>query len=74
MIVNASVNDLLEFFMLIIPVVGLFRIIFCLTIMSTGNEESKNFGLRIKNILLFLVLSECVLGIINLVLLYFGGE
>ena len=63
-------GSLLNVLMGIMPLSAGPRIIYCLCKMMNDPEQRVNYTARIKNLLAFLVIAECALGIIQYLLRY----
>jgi Trk-type K+ transport system membrane component len=59
-------------FQILIPAGGLMRILACLIYMS-ADEDPSPYKRRIRNVLIFIVLTECIGTILHVALGYFGG-
>jgi len=57
---------------ILIPAGGLMRIAACYNYMSV-EEDPAPYKRRIRNVLIFIVLSECITTILHVTLSYFGG-
>lgn len=67
-----TIKDLLSFSLILIPVAASARIVACLIYMQM-DEDGSAYKKRIRNALIFTVLAECVVGLLDLVASYFGG-
>lgn len=68
-------DEILSFIVLmqvLIPVGGVMRIAACYNYMSV-EEDPSPYKRRIRNVLIFIVLSECIGSILHVALSYFGG-
>lgn len=57
---------------ILIPIGGGARIVACLIYMSAA-EDPTPYKNRIRNVLIFIALSECIGSILHVALGYFGG-
>ena len=57
---------------ILIPIGGGMRVLFCLLYMST-EEDPTPYKKRIRHVLIFIVLAECIGVIFRVALSYFGG-
>lgn len=64
--------SLISLFQILIPIGGAMRIILCAIYMAM-EEDPTPYKKRIKNVLIFIVLSECIGSLFHVVLSYFGG-
>ena len=69
---NSTISDLIAFFQIIIPIAGGVRIAHCFIGMAM-DENNTSYKQRIKNIFIFIILSECVLSLVNLIQTYYYG-
>ena len=67
-----TIQDLIVFFLIIIPVGAGMRIAACLNYMQM-DEDSTPYKKRIRNVLIFLVLAESISSTLYAVLSYYGG-
>lgn len=65
-------SSLLYVLMGIFPISAGPRIIYCLCKMMNDPDQRVNYSARIKNLLTFIVIAECVLGIIQYLLRIFS--
>ncbi len=68
-------DEILSFTVLLqilIPLGGLMRILLCLIYMSM-EEDPTPYKKRIRNVLIFIALSECIGSVFRMILGYFGG-
>lgn len=64
-------SSLLYVLMGLVPISAGPRIIYCLCKMMNDPDQRVNYSARIKNLLTFTVIAECVLGIIQYLLRIF---
>jgi len=50
----------------------IFRVVFCLVMLMISDEEAAQYRKRIKNAVIFLVISELVFAIKNIILTYYS--
>jgi len=67
-----TIQDLIVFFLIIIPIGAGMRIAACLSYMQM-DEDRATYKKRIRNVLIFLVLAESISGTFYAVLGYYGG-
>ncbi|MET0017995.1 mercury transporter [Oscillibacter sp.] len=67
-----DILSVIVLFQILIPIGGGMRIVACLIYMSAA-EDPTSYKNRIRNVLIFIVLSECIGSILHVVLGYFGG-
>lgn len=67
------IEAMTSFLQLIIPLAGAARIVYCLAVMSADEDAAPSYRKRIRNILIFIVLSECVAGFLRTAARYYGG-
>lgn len=67
-----SILDAIVLFQILIPIGGGMRIVACLIYMSAA-EDPTSYKNRIHNVLIFIVISECITTILHVALSYFGG-
>lgn len=67
-----EILSLTTLFQIIIPIGGGMRIVACLIYMSAA-EDSTSYKRRIRNVLIFIALAECIAMIYRGSLSYFGG-
>lgn len=66
-----DIQLLITFLLILIPLGGGARIVYCLTVMAADSDEEKTYKVRIRNVLVFVALAECVAGLLKAVLSYF---
>lgn len=71
MIENIDIQDLINYFLIIIPLAGAVRIIYCLILISADNDEEKSYRIRIRNLIIFIILAECIIGTFMVLTSYF---
>ncbi|RPF43380.1 hypothetical protein EDD70_2344 [Hydrogenoanaerobacterium saccharovorans] len=57
--------------LILIPIAGIARIIYCAMSIAANSDESGKMNRRIKNIIVFIVLSECLVSIIAIIESYY---
>lgn len=67
-----DILSVIVLFQILIPIGGGMRIVACLIYMSAA-EDPTSYKNRIRNVLVFIVLAECITSILHVVLSYFGG-
>lgn len=67
-----DILSVIVLFQILIPIGGGMRIVACLIYMSY-DEDPSPYKRRIRNVLIFIVLSECITSILHVALSYFGG-
>ncbi|MEG1984990.1 MAG: mercury transporter [Oscillospiraceae bacterium] len=60
-----TINDITNMFLLIIPITGALRIIYCI-IAAAQSEDNSTYKKRALNALFFIVLAESILGIFRI--------
>lgn len=68
-----TINQIIIFVRILIPVAGAARIVYCILVMSADEEAAESYKKRIRNILIFVILSECITGLLHMVAGYYGG-
>lgn len=68
-----QIENMIGWLQIIIPIAGAARIVYCLAVMSADEDAAASYRKRIRNILIFLVFSECVTGVFRMVASYYGG-
>ncbi len=66
-----TINDAINFLLIIIPLGALSRVIYCLVAMAVDSDEEQSYRVRIRNALIFTVCAECVMGLMSLFNSYF---
>lgn len=66
------IQDLINFLLVIIPVGGALRIMYCLAASNANEDEAASYKIRVKHIVMFVVLAETISGLLKIVLSYFG--
>ena len=69
---STIIQELINAILVIIPLGGAARIIFCGVSMMQNDEKRPEMKRRIINVLLFIVFAEAAAGIIDIVYHYFG--
>ncbi len=64
-------DQLIMALLILIPIAGVARIIYCVLSMAADSEESGKMKRRIKNIICFVILAECLVSIIALIESYY---
>lgn len=67
-----KIQDFINFFLVIIPIAGAVRGMYCLIAMSADTDEDKSYKIRLRNLLIFVILAESITSIVKLVFSYFG--
>lgn len=67
-----EILDCIVLFQILIPIGGGVRFLACLIYMS-ADEDHTPYKRRIRNVLIFIALSECITSILHVALSYFGG-
>lgn len=67
------IKAMTRFLQILIPLAGAARIVNCLAVMSADEEAAASYRKRIRNIIVFIVLSECAAGLFGMVAGYYGG-
>ena len=68
-----ELQGMITFFQIVIPIGGGMRILACLNYMAM-DEDPTSYKRRIRNALIFIVLSECITSVLNAALSYYGGS
>ena len=69
-----QIQQLIQLLQIAIPIAGGARIIYCLAIANLVPEsEKQSLWPRIRNLLIFIVLAQCLTAILWLILNYFPG-
>lgn len=68
---NDTIQGLITAFLVIIPVGGATRILMCAVIMMLDGDTVQSYKGRIKNVLVFIVLAESIMGVVALAHHYF---
>jgi hypothetical protein len=68
-----QINQIITWFLVIIPLGGTARILYCLAAISTDMDARDVYQKRIKHVLMFVAISECVSGLLKIVAGYYGG-
>ena len=66
-----TINDAIRFMLIIIPIGALARIVYCLSAMAVDSDEEQTYKVRIRNVLIFCIFAECVVGLLDLFKSYF---
>lgn len=66
-----GINSLISFLQLIIPLAAAARVAYCLLIAGISEEDAKAMRVRARNALIFTVLAEVLLPLLDLFLSYF---
>lgn len=66
-LINEAINALL----ILIPLAAVPRFVYCMIKMNVEPEEAQIYKTRMKNLLVFLVIAECAVGLLQLVKNYF---
>jgi hypothetical protein len=66
-----TINDVIKFMLIIIPIGAVARIGYCLTAMAVNQDDCDSYKGRIRNALIFCIASECIVGLVNLFKSYF---
>lgn len=65
-----TINDLITYMLIIIPIGTLVRVVYCITAMAADNDEEKTYRVRMRNALIFCVAAECIVGLVDVFLSY----
>lgn len=68
-----TINDIITFLLVLIPIGAGGRVIYCLMAMSADTDEEKSYKIRIRNVLIFTAFAECVTGLVKGALPYYFG-
>ena len=66
------IQSLINFLLVIIPVGGSLRIMYCLAARNANEDEAASYKVRIKNLGVFIVFAETITGLLKGILSYFG--
>lgn len=66
-----EIQSLITYMLFIIPLGAVARIVYCLFMLSMDTDEEKSYKVRIRNVMVFTVLAECITGLLKVVLSYF---
>ena len=72
-----EINELRNFFLIIIPAAGGIRILMCILAIAGAQlsaEDDSVYRKRIKNTLKFIVLAMIVTGLLTMMMSYIGGS
>ena len=69
-----TIQGFITLLLILIPAGGGARIVYCALAMTADQENSASYKRRIRNLIIFIILAECVSGILALVASYFGGS
>lgn len=67
------ISDLVNWLLVIIPVGSGAVAVRCLIGMNTSEEDTAMYKKRLKNVLLFCVIAESLVGVLGVVTSYYGG-
>ena len=67
-----QVSQLITVLLILLPLAAAARIVYCLIAMSTDHSDDGSYKLRIRNILIFLILAESIMGLIKVISGYFS--
>jgi NADH:ubiquinone oxidoreductase subunit 6 (subunit J) len=70
---NETINAIYVFMLTIIPLGGIVRVILCSIQMQYDEDSEKKLKARIKNAVIFVVVSELLVSLIVILTRYFGG-
>ena len=65
-----QVSQLITVLLILLPLAAAARIVYCLIAMSTDHSDDGSYKLR--NILIFLILAESIMGLIKVISGYFS--
>ena len=68
---SVDVQSLIKILQTIIPIAATARIVYCLIVMQLSEDEAPSLKKRIRNAIVFTVLTECISGLLTLVMGYF---
>lgn len=68
---NTTLRSLLTTVLVIIPPSAAIRVIICLLQANTDPEQAPIYHRRAKNAIIFAIIAECAVGILNLAYAYF---
>ena len=66
------VTDISKVLIWLIRAGAVFRVVYCCFRLITNEEEAQSFKSRIKNVLVFYIIAECIFQIKDLVITYFS--
>lgn len=67
-----QVSQLITALLILLPLAAAARIVYCLIAINTDNSDDGSYKRRIKNILIFLILAESILGLVKVISSYFS--
>lgn len=62
--------ELINWLLVIIPIGGITRITYCL-LKYGEDEDNAQYKTRAKNVVYFIVVAECLVGLINMMMRYY---
>lgn len=68
-----QIQKLIAFLQILVGIGAGYRGVQCAILLSAGDDDAPSIKKRLRNLLIFSVLSETISGFINVVLGYFGG-
>ena len=69
-----TINQMIYYLRILIPIAGAVRIIYCLIMISADEEAAESLKKRIRNILIFIMISECITSLLLMIAGYYGGK
>lgn len=66
------IQGLINFLLIIIPVGGSLRIMYCFAARNANEDEAASYKVRAKHVVIFIIFAETITGLLNVVLSYFG--
>lgn len=69
---NSTIDALIKFFLVIIPLGATVRVIYCAIKAMTSEEDKPTMKKRAKNVIAFTVVAELAVGLVALVLGYYS--
>lgn len=66
-----TIQEFTDFLLILIPIGVAARVVYCLLQLPLDEEQAPTYKRRIRNALVFLVLAECITGLLAVVQAYF---
>lgn len=67
----STVQKLTSALLVLIPLAGAARVIYCLTAINVDPDEEQTYRVRARNVIVFCVIAEVISGFLSVITTYF---
>ncbi len=68
-----TIQDIITFMLILIPLAGIARGVACVVYML-AEEDPAPYKKRLRNVIIYTAVAECVTGLFGLMVSYLGGD